>query len=158
MKKDYLDNYYENAFKQERKVFAISAPLAFLYKHLYTKNQILMQEKHDLSLSEIDILASLVFNNKIMTPTNLYEATFLSSGGMTKILKKLEDKKLIKRVASKEDKRSFLVKIEKKGEDLLSKCFETLIQIDEKLFSVLDEKEQEGLKVTLKKIIYSLID
>ena len=93
-----------------------------------------------------------------MTPTSLYEATIFSSGGMTKILKKLEDKKLISRISSKEDKRSKLVKIEPKGERLVEDCFVDIIKSDHKIFSVLDKKEQESLKQIFKKLIYSLAE
>lgn len=92
MKKTNLDNYYENIFKEDREIFALSLPLTLIYKHMFNQNANLLQQKYDLIHSEIDVLASLMFNGKIMTPTALFEATVFSSGGMTKILKKLQEK------------------------------------------------------------------
>ena len=110
------------------------------------------------NLAKGDWFSGLLFNGKIMTPTSLYEATIFSSGGMTKILKKLEDKKLISRISSKKDKRSKLVKIEPQGEKLVGDCFVDIIRSDNKIFSVLDKKEQKSLKQILKKLIYSLVE
>lgn len=157
MKKETLNNYYEKTFIDKKEIFGITAPLALIYKHMNSKHHITIQEKYDLNISEIDILASLLFNNKTMTPTDLYEATFLSSGGMTKMLIKLKEKKLIKRIPSKKDKRSFLVQIEPKGEELVNKCFDDLIDLDEELLSILDKEEKVVLRKTLKKVIYSIL-
>lgn len=156
MKKTYLDNFYENVFKKEKEIFSLTVPLTLIHRHIFSQNSIILQKKYNLTPSEIDVLAALLFNNKIMSPTELYEATILSSGGMTKILKKLQEKKLIKRVASKQDKRSFLVQIEPKGESLVETSLDNLIELDKNVFSVLDEKEKEALKELLKKLVYSL--
>jgi len=46
-----------------------------------------------------------------VAPINLYESLVFSSGGMTKLLKKLEDRNYISRVDNPIDKRSKLVRI-----------------------------------------------
>ena len=158
MKKQYLDNAYENVLLGEKEIFTLALPITILYKYMFSQNEAILNEKYNLIHSEIDVLAALLFNGKIMTPTSLYEATIFSSGGMTKILKKLEDKKLISRISSKKDKRSKLVKIEPQGEKLVEDCFVDIIRSDNKIFSVLDKKEQESLKQILKKLIYSLVE
>ena len=158
MKKEHLDNLYETTLKEEKSVLALSLPIALLYKYIFNKNAHLLQKDYNLTHSEIDVLASLSFNDAIMSPTDLYEATIFSSGGMTKILKKLEHKKLISRIHSKEDKRSMLVKLEPKGEEVLKDCFVNILQRDKQIFSVLDEKEKKSLEQILKKLVYSLSD
>ena len=65
-----------------------------------------IKTQYDLLHSHIDVLASLYFDDKPLSPTDLYDATIFSSGGMTKVLKKLEERELIKREASASDKRS----------------------------------------------------
>ena len=77
---------------------------------------------------------------------------------MTKVLKKLEEKKLIKRVPSDNDKRSKLVKIEPKGEKLLQESLKEIIKTNNKIFSVLDEKEKKELREIFKKLVYSLVE
>jgi len=158
MKKEHLDNLYENIFKDEKSVLSLTIPIALMYKYIFTQNTQTLQTNYNLTHSEIDVLASLSFNDKIMSPTDLYEATIFSSGGMTKILKKLEHKKLISRIHSKEDKRSMLVKLEPKGEEVLKDCFVNILQRDKQIFSILDEKEKKSLEQILKKIVYSLSD
>lgn len=155
MEKIYLDNFYDN-ITTENRVMALGAPLALLHKYIFNKNNQALQAKYDLTLSEGDVLFSLYFNGKVLSPTNLYKATILTSGGMTKILKKLQDKKLISRVPSNEDKRSMLVKIEPKGEQLIESSLKDVIEMDNKIFSVLDEEEQNTLEQLLKKLVYSL--
>ena len=157
MKKEYLDNLFKNIFINEKSVFSLSLPVTIIYKYIFSQNAHILQLNHDLLHSEIDVLASLLFNNKIMSPTDLYEATIFSSGGMTKILKKLEHKKLISRIQSNEDKRSTLVKLEPKGEELVKSCFVNILKEDDHIFSVLDEKEKESLAKILKKLVYSTL-
>ncbi|MEA3369888.1 MAG: MarR family transcriptional regulator [Campylobacterota bacterium] len=158
MKKIRLDNYYKNNFKDDREIFALGLPLTLIRKYMFSRHADLLQVKYDLNSSEFDVLASLLYNGKIMSPTALYEATIFSSGGMTKILKKLKDKELITRVSSKEDKRSMLVKIEPKGEMLVEACIKDIIDIDNDIFSVLDKNDKESLKLILKKLVYSLLE
>ena len=155
MEKIYLDNFY-NSISVENKVLSLGVPLALLYKHLFNKNNQSLQEKYDLSLSEGDVLFSLYFNGKVLSPTNLYKATILSSGGMTKILKKLQSKNLISRIPSNEDKRSMLVKIEPKGEQIIEGSLKDVIEIDNKIFSILDNEEKKSLEQIFKKLVYSL--
>jgi len=157
MKKEYLDDLYETTFKEENRVLALSLPIALLYKYLFNKNAYLLQTNYNLTHSEIDVLAVLT-NYKIMTPTDLYEATIFSSGGMTKILKKLEHKQFISRVPSNKDKRSKLVKLEPKGEEMFNLCLVNVLKIDKQIFSILDDKEKESLENILKKLVYSTLD
>ncbi len=158
MKKIHLDDAYQNILKDDKEVFALDLPLTLIYKYMFSRHSNLLQTKYDLNNSEFDVLASLHFSGKILTPTAIYEATIYSSGGMTKVLKKLKDKKLITRIASKEDKRSMLVKIELKGEALVETCIKDIGEVDNEIFSVLDAKEQKSLKQILKKLVYSLVE
>jgi DNA-binding MarR family transcriptional regulator len=155
MEKIYLDNFYDNV-TEENRVMALGVPLALLRKYIFNKNNQALQAKYDLTLSEGDVLFSLYFNDKVLSPTNLYKATILTSGGMTKILKKLQDKKLISRVASNKDKRSMLVNIEPKGEQLIESSLKDIIEMNNKVFSVLEEEEKNTLEHLLKKLVYSL--
>ena len=76
-----------------------------------------------------------------------------SSGGMTKVLKKLEEKEYITRVDNQNDKRSKLVQLSKKGEILLNKALKDVVDLEKDFFSPLDEKEQK----TLKELIYKVL-
>ncbi len=156
MRKEYLDNLYETTSKEESGVLALSLPIALLYKHIFNKNANLLQTNYDLTHSEVDVLA-ILSSYKIMTPTDLYEATIFSSGGMTKILKKLERKQFISRISSDKDKRSKLVKLEPKGEEIFQLCLMDILKIDNQIFSILDKKEKKDFKKILKKLVYSTL-
>jgi len=156
MRKEYLDNLYETTSKEESGVLALSLPIALLYKHIFNKNANLLQTNYDLTHSEVDVLA-ILSSYKIMTPTDLYEATIFSSGGMTKILKKLEQKQFISRISSDKDKRSKLVKLEPKGEEIFQLCLIDILKIDNQIFSILDKKEKKDFKKILKKLVYSTL-
>ena len=158
MRKIQLDNYFTNIFKNEKEVLSLGLPITVLYKHIFNHNIDILQEKYDLSHSELDVLGALCFSGKILSPTQLSESTIFSSGGMTKILKKLKDKELITRVPSKDDKRSMLVKIEKKGEDLMENCLIDIAQFQDGLFGVLDQSEQQALKKIFHKLVYSILN
>ena len=156
MKKEYLDNLYKTASKEESGVLALSLPTALIYKHIFNKNANILQTNYDLTHSEVDVLA-ILSSYKIMTPTDLYEATIFSSGGMTKILKKLERKQFISRISSDKDKRSKLVKLEPKGEEIFQLCLINILKIDNQIFSILDKKEKKDFKKILKKLVYSTL-
>ena len=74
MRKENLDNYYENVFKDEREVLGLCIPITMIHKQLFNEGSALLLEKFDLSSSEMDVLASLTFNNETLTPTDLYES------------------------------------------------------------------------------------
>lgn len=157
MKKKQLDNYFTNIFQNEKESLALGLPISVLYKYIFQHNSQLLQSKYHLNHSELDVLAALCFNGKILTPTQLSDFTIFSSGGMTKILKKLQEKKLITRVASQDDKRSMLVKIEKKAEDLIENCLLDIAKFESELFDTLDTTEKKALKKILHKLTYSLL-
>lgn len=158
MRKENLDNYYDHVFKDEREILGLCLPITMIHKQLFNEGSALLLEKFDLSSSEMDVLATLFFNNNTLTPTALYESTIFSSGGMTKLLKKLEEKRYISRSSSQEDKRSKLVHLEPKGVALVQKALTLLLQKDNEFFAILEEEEKAMLFKILKKLIYRVVE
>lgn len=158
MRKENLDNYYDHIFKDERKILGICLPITMIHKQLFNEGSALLLEKFNLSSSEMDVLATLFFNNNTLTPTALYESTIFSSGGMTKLLKKLEEKRYISRSSSQEDKRSKLVHLEPKGVALVQEALTLLLQKDNEFFAILEEEEKAMLFKILKKLIYRVVE
>lgn len=76
-----------------------------------------------------------------------------SSGGMTKVLKKLEAKEYIIRIDNINDKRSKLVQLSKKGNILLSKALKEVVELEKKFFSPLDNEEQRIFKDLIYKVL-----
>ncbi len=155
MEKKHLEQFFNSTIKiQEYKQFGLTLPITLIYKNLYIETEHYLKEAHDLIHSEVDVLAALYFNGKLLSPTDLYATTVFSSGGMTKILKKLQQRGYISRQASKKDKRSMLVKLEQKGEKLVTLCLKQITENRKKIFEVLSEEEISSLEKILKKITY----
>ncbi len=134
----------------------LSIPFFLLHKELYEKGDNLLKEDFSLNQSELDILAALFYMTEgsfTMTPTELYEVMFFSSGGMTKILKKLESKNFIKRIDNKYDKRSKLVQLTNKGKDITANSLKRIVEFEDEYFSKLNKEEQNLLKNLLLKMI-----
>lgn len=158
MKKKYLEKFYNNTLTYTQyKVFAMSLPITLLHKSMFNETEQFLKEQYDLLHSHLDVLATLYFNDKALSPTELYDATVFSSGGMTKVLKKLETREYITRCPSQEDKRSLLVCITPKGMKLVEDALAKIVINKEKIFNILTHKEQESLNKILEKLTRSLI-
>lgn len=160
MNRKYIDEFYENVEKNsDYEIFSLSLPLLLLNKYLYNISENFYKTNYDLIHSDIDVLASLYFSSnakKSLSPTELYNATIFSSGGMTKVLKKLEEKKLIFREASKKDKRKSIIKLSKSGEELIKDCMKLKQEYLEEFFAPLSKKEQKEMKTMFSKLLYSI--
>ncbi|RXJ83845.1 MarR family winged helix-turn-helix transcriptional regulator [Arcobacter cloacae] len=156
MNKKYIDKFYNStAKKSEYEIFNITLPINLLYKDMFNETEHFLKANYDLLHSHIDVLASLYFNGNSLSPTELYDAMLFSSGGMTKILNKLEERSLIKREPSVSDKRSTLICLTKEGEKVVKEAIIKIAKAKEEMFEVLNEKEKEDLKNILSKVIYS---
>lgn len=158
MKKKHIDKFYSSTIKsKEFEIFALSLPITLIHKNMFNESECFFKTRYDLLHSHIDVLASLYFDDKPLSPTDLYDATIFSSGGMTKVLKKLEERELIKREASSSDKRSMLISLTAQGRELIENCMVEIAKVKEEKFSILTQKEKEDLKNILSKITYSFI-
>lgn len=158
MKKKHIDKFYNSTIKsKEFEIFALSLPITLIHKNMFNESEYFFKTQYDLLHSHIDVLVSLYFDDKPLSPTDLYDATIFSSGGMTKVLKKLEERNLIKREASSSDKRSMLISLTIQGRELIENCMVEIAKAKEKKFSILTQKEKEDLKNILSKITYSFI-
>lgn len=132
----------------------VTLPLIILTQKLLTDISKLLDEKFNLSNSELDVLASLHSaqdEDHTLTPTQLYERLFFSSGGMTKVLKKLETKEFIIRLENKEDKRSKLVQLTTSGKEILKIALVDVTKCEETIFSNVDTNEKKQLSDLLFK-------
>lgn len=111
--------------------------------------------RNDILHGDFEVLFRLRVGSKdgVQTPTELYTKLGLSSGGLTKILKRLSDKELIVRFENPDDKRSLLVKLTGKGERLLGKTLDDIIESDQKFFACLESEERSLLQKLLKKLL-----
>src|SRR5204863_6880105 len=81
--------------------------------------------KHELSLGQFDILATLRRHGGRMSPGALLKTVALSSGGMTNRLDRLEAAGWIQREDDPDDRRGVMVRLTPKGKKLIDVATET---------------------------------
>jgi len=85
-------------------------------------------EKLDLTYTQY-IVMMVLWDKKEINVKSLGEKLYLDSGTLTPLLKKLEEKKYIKRVRDKKDERNLIIKITKQGESIKVKATDVPMEI-----------------------------
>jgi DNA-binding MarR family transcriptional regulator len=114
---------------------------------------------YGLNVAEFDVLTTLrsVSPPYQLTPTELYDAVLLSSGGMTKVLKSLEARQLITRVANEFDGRSTLVRLSSQGKTLAEASMQAALQADSAFIaSGLTPSELTRLTALIRKLLLAV--
>ncbi len=140
-----------------KETMKLSIPFFILHKSLYEQGNQLLKDEFALNQSELDVLSALYYMTDgtfTMSPTSLYDVMLFSSGGMTKVLKKLESKSYIKRTDNAQDKRSKLVVLTQKGKEATQNALKDVVNLEDKYFSKLDVKEQKLFRELLLKVLY----
>lgn len=105
----------------------------------------------DLNVAELRILR--VLREQGSSPMNRFRAeTMLSQPSITGLVDKLEERGLVERVRSREDRREVLIAITTKGNHTYSKGMDLHRQFVEKAFSALEPDEARSLVSLLKKL------
>lgn len=154
---DLVVNFYDKIKSGELpRIFEATLPIAIIQKTLFSNSEEYFKEHFGILTSEVDVLAALYTHSGTLTPTQLYDLTIFSSGGMTKVLKRLEERNYIYRKQDEKDRRCMLVCITKDGEDLIKKALDGISKECELYFATLSKDELSMLNVLLKKVLYSL--
>ena len=105
--------------------------------------------------ADLDVLVALRTQPppRELTPTVLYRSLFLSSGGLTKILARLEGDGLIERPANPRDGRSRLVRLTEAGERRLDEVAVGVIEHEREFLAPLAPEEQRELTRLLAKLV-----
>jgi len=111
-----------------------------------------------LQPGEFDVLATLRRSGApfMLSPTRLYEAAMISSGGMTNRLDRLERAGLIERRPDPIDRRGKLIALTPAGRRVIDDTLTRHVANEEKLLGVLTTAEQEKLNTLLRKLIAGL--
>lgn len=111
-----------------------------------------------LQPGEFDVLATLKRSGPpyMLSPTRLYEATMISSGGMTNRLDRLERAGLVERRPDPDDRRGKLIALTATGKRVTDETIGRHVANEERLLSALTSAEQEKLNALLKKLIAGL--
>lgn len=124
--------------------------------HLVGRNHLEpLFDEFGLQRGEFDVLATLRRSGKpyALTPTQLYAATMVSSGGMTNRLDRLERAGLIERRPNPDDRRGILVAISPQGLALIDRAVPAHLKNVEAVMSCLPVEEQQQLNSLLAKLI-----
>lgn len=107
---------------------------------------------------EFDVLATLRRSGPpfALSPTDLYEATMVTSGAMTNRLDRLEKAGLIRRVPHPSDRRGLMVELSESGRQLIDSAVEAHVDNEHAILSGLSAEERERLAGLLAKLIASL--
>ncbi|TPK81357.1 MarR family transcriptional regulator [Mesorhizobium sp. B2-4-12] len=108
-----------------------------------------------LQSGEFDVLATLRRSGQpyTLTPTELYEATMVTSGAMTARLDRLEKAGLIQRAPHPSDRRGVVVQLTEKGLALIDEAVTAHVANEHEILSGLTKAEQETLSSLLEKLI-----
>ena len=137
-------------------VFHASIPFHMFHRKLLGDADEILKKKYNLNSTELDVLASLYYSGGdeyVLSPTQLMQRLLFSSSNLAKILKRLEKPSYIVRIANAEDKRSNLVQLTSKGQEVLLSASMDLKLSDEKCFQGLNSDEIKDLKQLLIKAI-----
>lgn len=86
----------------------------------------------DLSAAEYSVLATLrrTPHPHELRPSDIYKGMLLSSGGLTKVLKNLEERRLVERYADTEDRRGSRIRLSQQGIELAQAAMQSVISSD----------------------------
>ena len=104
-----------------------------------------------LSLAQMDVLSVLAdAGDSGVTCSEIADRTLITKGGITGILDRLEARALIKRMPSRDDRRSVRVRLSAKGTEFLRKVYPALARSNRALFE--RELRAEQLKEFAKSL------
>jgi DNA-binding MarR family transcriptional regulator len=111
-----------------------------------------------LQKGEFDVLATLRRSGEpyMLSPTELYEAMMISSGGMTNRLDRLERAGLAERRPDPTDRRGKLIALTAAGKAVVDETIGRHVANEVRLLSVLTAEEQHSLNMLLRKLIAGL--
>ena len=114
--------------------------------------------EHGLQPGEFDVLATLRRSGApySLTPTALYEAAMLSSGGMTNRIDRLEAAGLIERQKHPTDRRGVLVALTPRGLALIEQLVLLHVENERAMLSALSADEQRQLDELLAKLLHGM--
>lgn len=154
--KNGIQNIQENTPQIYKDSINISASLFFLKNKMYDEGNEILSNVYNMNQTHLDVLATLYYlgdEQYTLSPTELYERMLFSSGGMTKVLKQLEEKEYIQRIENSEDKRSKLVQLSPLGEKITIKALGDVLELEDTYYSKLNKEEQKNLQALLEKML-----
>lgn len=105
--------------------------------------------QHGLTHAQFDIIATLG-NTPGMSYKELGERTLITKGTLTGVIERLEQKGLVLRERSNDDKRSFFVRLTAAGDRVFCEVFPQVVAHGKQLFATYSEAEFDALDAALR--------
>jgi len=151
-----IDSYVQNLRIDGQASAALRvARLVFQCQHAALDARIEIGRDHGLTHGELFSLLLLraCYPDAPVTPTALREAVMLSSGGMAKVLRHLEERDLVMRSAHATDARSTTLVISDTGAELIDSIVPQVAERDREMFvGALTDAEVQELTRLLSKV------
>ena len=115
-------------------------------------------QRHDLRLSDFDVLATLrrLGPPYVAAPSRVTQSLMLSPATLTSRLDRLENMGLVERRADPEDRRSLLVALTDAGFDRVDAAVTDHVETEEEILGVLTAKQRRSLDDALSALLQSL--
>jgi len=115
-------------------------------------------QRHDLRLSDFDVLATLrrLGPPYVAAPSRVTQSLMLSPATLTSRLDRLENMGLIERRADPEDRRSLLVALTDAGFDRIDAAVTDHVETEEQVLGVLTSTQRRSLDDALSTLLQSL--
>ena len=158
---DHIDRLVAQ-WRRERPDLDVSALelLGRLFRTAYLADLALAEgaADHGLKPGWFDLLAALRRAGAPfeLRPTDLMEATMLSSGGITKRLDRLAEAGLVERRPHPDDRRSAAVRLTRTGRALVDRALESHIANEERLLEPLGPADRRTLDDLLRRLLAAL--
>lgn len=110
-----------------------------------------------LTHAQFDIVATLG-NTPGMTYKELGDKTLITKGTLTGVIERLEQKGLVARSRSMDDKRSFFVRLTAEGEKVFDEVFPLVVEQGKQLFTSWSEADFDALDASLRKLRQLIAD
>lgn len=113
-----------------------------------------LQKKHYIPLTYYEVLSMLANTPEGYMPMNeLAESIQLTPSGLTRVIDRMENKKLIERTSCPTDRRVIYVKITQDGKNRLAQAASTVYQVvEDNLLRYLNQQERLNFVVLLNKL------
>ncbi|WED28948.1 MarR family transcriptional regulator [Vibrio sp. DW001] len=115
---------------------------------------------YGLYSSDFDLLTALRRSNKAapyeLMPTEICEYMLFSSGGLTKVMNRLEKKAFITRVESNHDKRIKMVRLTVEGEQLIEEVVEQFQDLHTTYLDGFKQEDVEQLDFLVRKLLNNI--
>jgi MarR family transcriptional regulator, 2-MHQ and catechol-resistance regulon repressor len=113
---------------------------------------------YDLTLAQIDVLVALAgAEGESLSCSEIADRTLITKGGITGILDRLEARGLVKRIQSRDDRRSVMVRLSAKGVELFRRLYPELVRSNRYLLERAFKPEQiKEFSKLLEILIHSL--